>query len=93
MNNRMGHPLAIGTRIGWVDHWTNGGSGVTKFKPEETELYRSALESWDATGSKLRIRIDQPELHFTNGFTDLSGFWEIFYKLRAARPANEGKEG
>lgn len=62
----------------WSQHWTNGGTGITKFEsPERIKLF----EHYVAEFGDKDIFMQNGELHTTkpihNGFLDISDFWEF----------------
>lgn len=64
------------TRIDWLDHFTNGGTGVTKFLPKMLPVYEKAVEKYNSKD----VWIKNFELH--SNFRDLSDFWRIFYAVK-----------
>lgn len=60
---------------GWPEHWTNGGTGITKFDPERRPLYEAAIKE----SGRSDIWIVGCELHSSSH--DLSDFWEVFRRL------------
>lgn len=67
MNHRYNFP-----RTSWQDHFTNDGTGVTKFAPDQLERFRSLVERF---GSKEVWIKDDCELH--TSMRDLSAFWKL----------------
>ncbi len=63
------------TVTGWSDHWTNGGTGITKTsEPHTTEITDSVTAFGDP-----EIYMKGTELHSSR--RDLSDFWE-FHRAR-----------
>lgn len=64
------------SRILWDDHWTNGGTGITRFSPKNLERYKKAI----AQSGRSDLFLNGNELH-CNQRTDLSAFWKIYDSL------------
>lgn len=65
------------TRTQWADHFSNGGTGVTKFEPEMRNQYAQAVTNFD--NPKVWLRGN--ELHCSREINDLEDFWRIFDSL------------
>lgn len=72
----MAHPQnSFGTRgVQWPDHFSNGGTGITKFGPEDRWRYEKAVAAY---GKGVWLVGDA--LHSSEN--DLSKFWEHFYSI------------
>ncbi len=79
------------TRSSWPDHFTNGGTGITKFQARDLPLYEQAIKQHrDMFLRGNELHCNRPVLP-----EGLSPFWETFKKLKNARAAlaeAEGKE-
>lgn len=64
------------TRIHWPDHFSNGGTGISKFKLDQLPRFKRLVEEY---GSKDVWIKDDCELHTT--LEDLSDFWRLDEKL------------
>jgi hypothetical protein len=61
----------------WPEHWTNGGTGMTKFDPEKLPLFEKAIAEYGDPA----VFIENNALHSTR--RDLSAFWEVFRRIEA----------
>ncbi len=69
-NNRFfGEPVT-----NWPEHWTNGGTGVTKSSPPETEKMAATV----ALLNDPAVFMIGSELHSTRQPLDLSDFWKLY---------------
>ena len=66
----------------WEEHWSNGGTGFTKFNPSEKAKYEKAIE---LIGDP-KIFLIGDSLHSTRDLPDLSDFWRVFDSLEEASP-------
>lgn len=74
----MKHSIGSSKCSGWMDHWTNGGTGVTKTSGKDfTEIAESVKLFNDP-----QIFMKGSELHSTQ--RDLSDFWK-FHDNRIAK--------
>jgi hypothetical protein len=63
--------LVGGLCPGWPEHWTNGGTGITKTSEPATSRYRQVIRDYGDP----RIWMSGDEMHAT--MYDLSDFWEF----------------
>lgn len=66
-------------KMTWEEHWTNGGTGITKLNKNDAELFKPIVEAWNKISSK-KMRVDAVTgaLHTEDNSTcDLSDFWEF----------------
>ena len=68
------------TKSDWLEHWTNGGTGVTKLSPERAPLIADSVQAF----GNLAIFIKGDELHST--IRDLSDFWDFHRKRHPEKP-------
>lgn len=68
-------------RSNWPQHWTNGGTGITKFDSELRTLFETAIKE----SGRADLWLEGSELHSTSH--KLSDFWEVFRRLQAERKA------
>jgi hypothetical protein len=75
-------------------HWTQGGSGITNFEPEDLPLYEAAIKEF---GCPSLVLSDKPMDGKNYGFAmyslhdlrrsvqslDISEFWKTFRRLQA----------
>lgn len=81
VNREMNHN---DSRVLWPEHWTNGGTGYTKFDSGKLPLFERAIrELNDPT-----VFLAGLELHSTRSRHDLSDFWNIFWRLES-QPDNK----
>lgn len=71
------------SRVQWPEHWTNGGTGITKFAAEDRPLYEAAIK--ESGRSDLWLKGD--ELHSDNR-SDKGDFWRIFRQLKYGEAAS-----
>ena len=62
--------------MGWADHWTNGGTGITKTSDTTDEITESVRQFGDP-----QIYMKGTELHCSRENCDISDFWK-FHKER-----------
>lgn len=73
----------FGSRVsGWPEHWTNGGTGVTKFDAKDRSIYEVAIKESGRTDLFLKGN----ELH-RNGRRDTGDFYDVWYRLKAEADA------
>lgn len=66
--------LSVGTL--WKEHWTNGGTGVTKFSNDSLPLYERAIKEYNS----LDVWIEGLSLH--SRLCSLEDFWKVFERLQ-----------
>jgi hypothetical protein len=78
-----------------LNHWTNEGTGLTNFRPEQAPRYRRALE----TLNDPRFWIEEKpmggrnppvglfSLHMQRDVFDASAFWNIYDNLEPTNPS------
>lgn len=76
-------------KISWPKHWTNGGTGMTKFEASKIPLFKRAIAEYKEPGVWIEYGGDMPSLHSSK--QDLSEFWSIYYRIEkesSAQPEN-----
>jgi hypothetical protein len=66
-------------RVQWPEHWTNGGTGITKTSGSDTEEIAATVAAF---GDK-RIYMKGTELHCSMERVNLSDFW-AYHRARLA---------
>jgi hypothetical protein len=65
----------------WAEHWTNGGTGITKTSGLDTEEITASVAAFGDPS----IFMLGSELHSNQEAVDLSKFWQ-FHRNRLKRP-------
>lgn len=64
--------------IRWEDHFSCGGTGITKFSANDLPLYVEALKRHGDDD----LFLVGHELHIKNGIRELGPFWKIFEAVK-----------
>ena len=74
--------LPLGMRVTlWSDHWTNGGTGITKIRgAEDIQKFAEAVKEFGDETLFVKHFADHAELHCSKPGSDLSEFWAFYHK-------------
>ncbi len=72
----------------WPDHFTNGGTGVTKLSGTDVEEIAASIEAFGDP----RIYLNGKELHTSRNPADLSDFWAA-HRVRLANASDQVSGG